>query len=105
MPCSELSVGNHSAKVCTNWKTDFGQYCMVFCDNSFTLTNENEFDQWYVCGASGKWSPSAELPNCKRKYEGSRYISKYKLSILHPPRQLYTSTLVKLSDIQNTNKP
>ncbi|CAC5354901.1 FBLN7 [Mytilus coruscus] len=71
MPCLELSVGNHSAKVCTNWKTDFGQYCMVFCDSSFTLANENEFDQWYVCGASGKWSPSAELPNCQQQLDPS----------------------------------
>lgn len=71
MPCPELSVGNHSAKVCTNWKTDFGQYCMVFCDGSFTLANENEYDQWYVCGASGKWIPSPQLPNCQQQLDPS----------------------------------
>ncbi|CAG2209564.1 unnamed protein product [Mytilus edulis] len=69
MSCNRISVGNHSAKVCTNWKTDYGQYCMMFCDKSFTIANENEYDQWYVCGASGKWIPSAKLPKCHRKYK------------------------------------
>ncbi|XP_071137511.1 sushi, von Willebrand factor type A, EGF and pentraxin domain-containing protein 1-like [Mytilus edulis] len=71
MSCPELSVGNHSAKVCTNWKTDFGLYCMVFCDSSYTLANENDYDQWYVCGASGKWIPSPQLPNCQQQISQS----------------------------------
>lgn len=66
-PCESLILNNNSAKLCTNWKNDFGQYCLVFCDKSHTLGNENEFDQWFVCGASGHWNPAPALPKCDSK--------------------------------------
>ena len=67
-PCNQLVVpNNHTAKVCTDWMSDYGQYCLAFCDKSFTMMNDDSYDQWYVCGASGKWIPSSTLSKCESK--------------------------------------
>jgi hypothetical protein len=66
--CNQLMVYEHGLKVCTGWMTDYGQYCLVYCDKSVTLTNEDNYNQWHVCGASGKRIPSSSLPKCDSKY-------------------------------------
>lgn len=69
-PCNQLVVpNNHTAKVCTDWMSDYGQYCLAFCDKSFTMMNDDSYDQWYVCGASGKWIPSSTLSKCERPFD------------------------------------
>ena len=69
---------NHTAKVCTNWMSDYGQYCLAFCDKSFTMMNDDSYDQWYVCGASGRWIPSSTLSKCESKLP-LRYYLKWNL--------------------------
>ncbi|XP_060063504.1 neurogenic locus notch homolog protein 1-like [Ylistrum balloti] len=63
-PCPTLNVPSGGAKVCNGWKSDFGQYCMVFCDINHDVYPGIDANQWYVCGASGEWKPSAKLPGC-----------------------------------------
>ncbi|OWF52999.1 Sushi, nidogen and EGF-like domain-containing protein 1 [Mizuhopecten yessoensis] len=64
-PCPTLNVPIGGAKVCNGWKSDFGQYCMIFCDASHDVYPGIDVNQWYVCGASGSWKPSAKLPDCE----------------------------------------
>ncbi|XP_021358072.1 fibropellin-1-like [Mizuhopecten yessoensis] len=63
--CSDLNVPIGGAKVCNGWKTDFGQYCLFFCDASHDVYMGTDINQWYICGASGAWKPSDKLPDCE----------------------------------------
>ncbi|XP_021345012.1 protein jagged-1-like, partial [Mizuhopecten yessoensis] len=63
-PCPTLNVPTGGAKVCNGWKSDFGEYCMIFCDVNHDVYPGIDVNQWYVCGASGAWKPSAKLPDC-----------------------------------------
>lgn len=63
-PCPELNVPVNGARVCNGWKTDFGQFCQVYCGGNYSLGLQYDHSQWYVCGASGNWIPGGPLPNC-----------------------------------------
>ncbi|KAJ8304766.1 hypothetical protein KUTeg_018349 [Tegillarca granosa] len=64
-PCKALNVPTNGAKVCNGWETDFGQYCIVFCKQNYSLGSAYDHRQWYICGASGNWIPSPKMPNCR----------------------------------------
>lgn len=63
-PCPELNVPVNGARVCNGWKTDFGQFCQVYCGGNYSLGLQYDHSQWYVCGASGNWIAGGPLPNC-----------------------------------------
>ncbi|XP_056020424.1 sushi, von Willebrand factor type A, EGF and pentraxin domain-containing protein 1-like isoform X2 [Ostrea edulis] len=62
--CPELNVPVNGARVCNGWKTDFGQFCLVYCGGNYSLALQYDHSQWYVCGSSGNWIASGPLPNC-----------------------------------------
>ncbi|XP_061172865.1 CUB and sushi domain-containing protein 3-like [Saccostrea echinata] len=63
-PCPELNVPVNGARVCNGWKTDFGQFCLVYCGGNYSLSLQFDHNQWYVCGSSGNWIANGPLPNC-----------------------------------------
>lgn len=66
--CPELNVPVNGARVCNGWKTDFGQFCLVYCGGNYSLALQYDHSQWYVCGSSGNWIASGPLPNCTGKF-------------------------------------
>ncbi|XP_062610426.1 sushi, von Willebrand factor type A, EGF and pentraxin domain-containing protein 1-like [Saccostrea cucullata] len=63
-PCKDLNIPQNGAKVCNGWKTDYGEFCLVFCGPEYSLDVRFSHHQWYVCGASGTWAPDGTMPNC-----------------------------------------
>ncbi|XP_076073433.1 E-selectin-like [Mytilus galloprovincialis] len=63
-PCPTINVPVNGALICNNWRTDYGQFCKFFCQESFTVPRGVMVDNFYVCGASGTWMPSNTIPNC-----------------------------------------
>jgi hypothetical protein len=59
----------NGALVCNNWKTDYGQICILFCENSYTVSRGVDADDFYICGASGLWTPKNTMPDCSGKLQ------------------------------------
>lgn len=68
-PCPVLNIPANGALVCNNWKTDYGQICILFCKNSYTVPRGVDADDFYICGASGSWSPKNTMPDCSGKLQ------------------------------------
>lgn len=64
-PCEELNVPENGARLCNGWQTDYGRFCMVTCQQNYTLSPANSFYSWHVCGASGTWIASSPMPDCE----------------------------------------
>jgi hypothetical protein len=62
--CPVLNIPANGALVCNNWKTDYGQICILFCENSYTVPRGVDADDFYICGASGSWNPKNIMPDC-----------------------------------------
>ncbi|XP_061166332.1 sushi, nidogen and EGF-like domain-containing protein 1 [Saccostrea echinata] len=63
-PCPDLVAPANGALVCNSWKHDYGRFCLLICGENHRLELGHDQNQWYVCGASGRWTPSQEVPNC-----------------------------------------
>lgn len=63
-PCPVLNIPANGALVCNNWRTDYGQICILFCENSYTVQRGVDSDDFYICGASGSWTPQNSMPDC-----------------------------------------
>ncbi|XP_076073441.1 P-selectin-like [Mytilus galloprovincialis] len=63
-PCDPMNVPANGALICNNWKTDYGQFCTFFCKESYTVPRGIIIDDFYVCGASGSWTPANTVPDC-----------------------------------------
>ena len=68
-PCPVLNIPANGALVCNNWKTDYGQICILFCENSYTVSRGVDADDFYICGASGSWTPKNTMPDCSGKLQ------------------------------------
>ena len=68
-PCPVLNIPANGALVCNNWKTDYGQICILFCENSYTVPRGVDADDFYICGASGSWTPKNTMPDCSGKLQ------------------------------------
>ncbi|KAL4218697.1 hypothetical protein ACF0H5_021285 [Mactra antiquata] len=64
-PCEELNIPINGARLCNGWRADYGQFCMVTCQQNYTIgAGDNSFETMYVCGASGTWIESGPIPDC-----------------------------------------
>ncbi|XP_052070060.1 fibropellin-3-like isoform X3 [Mytilus californianus] len=63
-PCPPINVPANGALICNNWRTDYGQFCTFFCKDSYTVPRGVILDDFYVCGASGSWTPTNTIPDC-----------------------------------------
>ncbi|XP_076109331.1 sushi repeat-containing protein SRPX2-like [Mytilus galloprovincialis] len=66
-PCPTLNVPLNGALLCNNWKTDYGYYCLYWCQEDNTVARGVDPSIWFVCGASGLWFPRASIPDCSGK--------------------------------------
>ena len=44
---------------------EFTRLCIVFCKIGTRLSDGHDFRTKYVCGGSGNWLPTENLPTCK----------------------------------------
>ena len=57
-PCADQNV----AVVCNGWMKEFS----FSVEGGTRLSDGHDFRTRYVCGGSGNWLPTEELPNCTR---------------------------------------
>ena len=65
-PCPDLKIPENGAVACNGWMKEFTRLCIVFCRIGTRLSDRHDFRTKYVCGGSGKWLPTEELPACKK---------------------------------------
>ncbi|XP_053381091.1 fibrillin-1-like isoform X2 [Mercenaria mercenaria] len=63
-PCEELNVPVNGARLCNGWKTDYGRFCMIMCQQNYTIGPAQSYYTWHVCGASGNWIAASPVPDC-----------------------------------------
>ena len=56
---------------------EFTRLCIVFCRIGTRLSDGHDFRTKYVCGGSGNWLPTEELPACKKTKAKSGMICSY----------------------------
>lgn len=79
-PCQTLSAPLNGALLCNNWKTDYGQYCLYWCQEDYTVARGVDPTSWFICGASGSWFPGASIPDCSVRVSYLQSTSGYKLA-------------------------
>lgn len=89
-PCPVLPPPVNGARVCNNWKTDYGLYCLVFCTGNNTLSRGVSFGDWFVCGASGIWSPSGAMPGCIAKTRSEPSSTSFKFESCNNQTEIST---------------
>ena len=65
--CPDINAPVNGALVCNNWKTDYGRFCTILCQDTYTVARGVNPDDFYVCGASGSWTPDNNIPDCSGK--------------------------------------
>ncbi|KAL4218703.1 hypothetical protein ACF0H5_021291 [Mactra antiquata] len=69
-PCEELNIPINGARLCNGWRADYGQFCMVTCQQNYTIgAGDKSFQTMYVCGASGTWIATGPIPDCQVELE------------------------------------
>ncbi|XP_053380748.1 fibrillin-1-like isoform X4 [Mercenaria mercenaria] len=80
-PCEELNVPVNGARLCNGWKTDYGRFCMIMCQQNYTIGPSQSYYTWHVCGASGNWIAASPVPDCSvpvaYEYEDEYYHPEY----------------------------
>ncbi|XP_045191476.2 neurogenic locus notch homolog protein 1-like isoform X3 [Mercenaria mercenaria] len=80
-PCEELNVPVNGARLCNGWKTDYGRFCMIMCQQNYTIGPSQSYYTWHVCGASGNWIAASPVPDCEvpvtYEYEDEYYHPEY----------------------------
>ncbi|XP_078325468.1 transmembrane cell adhesion receptor mua-3-like isoform X3 [Crassostrea virginica] len=64
-PCPDLKPPKNGAVACNGWMKEFTRLCIVFCRKGTRLSDGYDFRTKYVCGGSGNWLPTENLPICK----------------------------------------
>ncbi|XP_062584734.1 sushi, von Willebrand factor type A, EGF and pentraxin domain-containing protein 1-like isoform X2 [Saccostrea cucullata] len=64
-PCPNVTIPRNGALVCNGWKREFTQFCVIFCQTGTILTSGHDFRTRYICGGSGQWLPTGNLPSCE----------------------------------------
>ncbi|KAL4218700.1 Sushi [Mactra antiquata] len=77
-PCEELNIPINGALICNGWKADYGQFCMVTCQQNYTIgPGDKSFETMYVCGASGTWIARGPIPDCQVEIETVGEVLQY----------------------------
>ncbi|XP_061164210.1 matrilin-2-like isoform X2 [Saccostrea echinata] len=64
-PCPNVTIPRNGALVCNGWKREFTQFCVIFCQTGTQLSSGHDFRTRYICGGSGQWLPTGNLPACE----------------------------------------
>ncbi|XP_053381244.1 sushi, von Willebrand factor type A, EGF and pentraxin domain-containing protein 1-like isoform X2 [Mercenaria mercenaria] len=76
-PCQELNIPVNGARLCNGWQTEYGQLCMLTCQQNYTIDPAQSYYTWYVCGASGTWIAASPVPDCEVDVESDECLSIY----------------------------
>ncbi|XP_060580838.1 sushi, von Willebrand factor type A, EGF and pentraxin domain-containing protein 1-like [Ruditapes philippinarum] len=101
-PCEPLNVPINGARLCNGWQTGYGRFCMIMCQQNFTIGPSFSYSMWYVCGASGNWIAASPVPDCQvpvdSENEGLFYHPEYAGYVFTPScqDQVTKSTLQNL---------
>ena len=66
--CSPLDAPQNGALACDLWQ--YGKFCTMLCNANFDIPYVRrgvKVEKQYVCGSSGMWTPSSEVPDCSGK--------------------------------------
>ncbi|CAC5393168.1 unnamed protein product [Mytilus coruscus] len=77
-PCQTLSAPLNGALLCNNWKTDYGQYCLYWCQEDYTVARGVDPTSWFICGASGSWFPGAIRVSYLQSTSGYKLANVYR---------------------------
>ncbi|XP_071497257.1 complement receptor type 2-like [Diadema antillarum] len=64
IPCPALRTPTHGSLACDTFA--YGKYCSIMCQEEHDIARRGKFkgNSLYVCGNSGRWSPSTYVPDC-----------------------------------------
>ncbi|XP_071494425.1 CUB and sushi domain-containing protein 3-like [Diadema antillarum] len=71
--CTPLRTPAHGSLVCDTFF--YGKSCSIMCQEEHDIARSREFkgNSLYICGNSGRWSPSTYVPDCSEKKKAERF--------------------------------
>ncbi|XP_072179387.1 complement receptor type 1-like [Diadema setosum] len=73
IPCQPLRTPTHGSLACDTFA--YGKYCSIMCqeDHDVVRSGKSMRNILYICGNSGQWSPSPNVPDCSAKRKARRF--------------------------------
>ncbi|KAH3852651.1 hypothetical protein DPMN_095164 [Dreissena polymorpha] len=74
-PCESLPIPKHGTILCNNWSPDYGQFCLIACEKTYSPSPPGRLGTWMICGDDGRWS--SQPNDCDLHLNNESYILSY----------------------------